>query len=748
MKEKNAGLNRSLTIIGSFLLILIAVCCTMGAIISAFSFSVDIRALYPIWIIAAAALAAFASFLHGKGILILTLPVLVVLFWKLPEFLEGAKWAVCFITSEYNKWLYVPVIFPDAYASQYELTLFFTVMGIILAYLLSISVCLQHSAYLTISFTVPIVSLTVVLIESTPDIRCFIGLLAVYLTLILSGSMHPDNFIKRGRDVSPALALALIILGVAYLIASPNNYKRGANIDNIDNYLRNSVERIGMEINKKGEGWPNIFSGQWRFDTENVAISNAGARTITNQSVLKVTASQAGTFYLRGFSMQSFDGREWHTGSYAQALQAESAQDGMPATIAAIYSWRYTGSGPSSVSMTIDRTGDSTGVTYQPYYCPNIPPIQGDPYTVDFYYIEDSIPGLYNILSSDESNESNSIALPDYKGRAPAAYTQIEKSTAEGLLQLALDAGIDPDADRATIVDMVAEYISSSARYTLTPYIIPDGEDFALHFLQTSKRGYCIHFATAATLMLRALDIPARFTSGFVVTVPEDSAEKTIEVTDRDAHAWVEVYYDGVGWIPLEVTPAGAGIGIPDGTPHSFTPSAPAAVPDPISPADETESSDLPEVDKPGVTDSDSGADLSQTPGQDGQSEQTDAENESDTVRPAGKAIIAISIVGVCIAAIILRRILMEKHRTKRFSQPDTNAAVIYAWRYVSRLSRRDKPTEDMEELASKARFSQHRITEEERKVMIDKTSELAKETFRKQNIFGIIWLKYIRARL
>lgn len=88
------------------------------------------------------------------------------------------------------------------------------------------------------------------------------------------------------------------------------------------------------------------------------------------------------------------------------------------------------------------------------------------------------------------------------------------------------------------------------------------------YFLNTSGEGYCVHFASAATLMLQAMDIPARYASGYVV-FPKDF-EKTEEgytavVTDARAHAWVEVYVDGFGWVPYEVTPGFSGAEAPEG---------------------------------------------------------------------------------------------------------------------------------------------------------------------------------------
>ena len=79
----------------------------------------------------------------------------------------------------------------------------------------------------------------------------------------------------------------------------------------------------------------------------------------------------------------------------------------------------------------------------------------------------------------------------------------------------------------------------------------PRDEDFVLHFLTQSRQGYCVHFASAAAVMLRALDIPARYVSGYVAVVQGGRAD----VPDSAAHAWVEYYLDGFGWLPLEATP-------------------------------------------------------------------------------------------------------------------------------------------------------------------------------------------------
>ena len=748
---------RSLSIYGSFLLILAAVCCAIGALISAFSFRVNAQLAFFVWLCAAIALTATATRWRVKGILALTLPVLAIILWRLPEIIEGAKWVIFYITSEYNKWLHVPVFFSGADAMPNEVTLFFIMAGTVLAFFITIAICLQRSVFLTLFFTAPIIFLTVVLTESTPDVRFFMGLIAVYLTLIISGSLQPGSDIaKNVQSVFPALSLSMFLICIAYIIALPGSYTRGNFIGDIDSYLRRAAERTGLDINKKGTGWPAGIPGQWRFDTEHVGVADAGSRIITDQSILEITATRAGTLYLKGFSMQSFNGRDWRLSSDTHPLNA--LPNAMPALIADVYSHLNPARAPAGASLTINQTGDSSNVPYQPYYslplASNISIIRTTddsrsmayqvyygqphsqtpsyPYTVDYFHIENSVSWLSNAF------EDSYPYLADYYAqmRVQPVYTQIEDSTAEGLRRLALDAGIDPNAGRAAVADMVADYVSSAARYTLTPYIIPDGEDFTLHFLQTSKRGYCIHFATAATLMLRALDIPARFTSGFAVTITAENVGNTVVLTDRNAHAWVEVYYDYIGWIPLEVTPPHPGIGgIFGGMPHSGGGSGVAVWEssgeyyDEIYPDDYYEFYYWEDLHLQGLE----------------SSAASGAQGGSDSTGPIGRIIIVASCIAAAIAAVAIRRSVARKRREKRFAQQDTNAAVIYAWRYITRLSRWDNPPKETEDMALKARFSQHRITEEERTIMIDKALEYAAVTYRRHDPHQRLWLKYIR---
>lgn len=90
---------------------------------------------------------------------------------------------------------------------------------------------------------------------------------------------------------------------------------------------------------------------------------------------------------------------------------------------------------------------------------------------------------------------------------------------------------------------------------TLADPITVDGEplDPISHFL-TTRQGYCTQFATAMVMMARSLDIPARLALGFLPGEIEEDGSRTIVASN--AHAWPELYIDGLGWTRFEPTPA------------------------------------------------------------------------------------------------------------------------------------------------------------------------------------------------
>jgi transglutaminase-like putative cysteine protease len=79
-------------------------------------------------------------------------------------------------------------------------------------------------------------------------------------------------------------------------------------------------------------------------------------------------------------------------------------------------------------------------------------------------------------------------------------------------------------------------------------------------FVTRTQSGYCQHFAGAMALMLRYLGIPARVAAGFT-SGAYDADRATWRVNDRNAHTWVEVWFDHYGWLPFDPTPGRGNLG-------------------------------------------------------------------------------------------------------------------------------------------------------------------------------------------
>jgi transglutaminase-like putative cysteine protease len=104
--------------------------------------------------------------------------------------------------------------------------------------------------------------------------------------------------------------------------------------------------------------------------------------------------------------------------------------------------------------------------------------------------------------------------------------------------------------DKSAAIEL---YLRTRFGYTLTQPDPPPKDPLA-YFLLHRREGHCEYFATAMTVMVRSLGIPARYINGFLLGEYNDVADSYI-VRGSDAHSWVEVYFPQYGWIPFDPTP-------------------------------------------------------------------------------------------------------------------------------------------------------------------------------------------------
>jgi len=127
---------------------------------------------------------------------------------------------------------------------------------------------------------------------------------------------------------------------------------------------------------------------------------------------------------------------------------------------------------------------------------------------------------------------------PEIDQRIP----RLAKSASEGALT---------PYDQAVALE---NFLRTKYSYTLNLTKAPSGDPLA-HFLFETRAGHCEYFASAMTVMLRTLGIPAREVNGFLPGEYNDLGGDYI-VRASDAHSWVEAYFPGNGWIVFDPTPA------------------------------------------------------------------------------------------------------------------------------------------------------------------------------------------------
>lgn len=159
----------------------------------------------------------------------------------------------------------------------------------------------------------------------------------------------------------------------------------------------------------------------------------------------------------------------------------------------------------------------------------------------------------------------------------PQSAAQKQYSEAEEVYRaFVYDNYTKPDADLTKLINQIfwKDYDSKSDgiysalnqvrtklrqnyRYTKSPETAPEGKDPIEWFLTTSHKGNQMLYASAAVEAFRVHGIPARYVEGYYVGASrmEGSSHGKVSITGKNAHAWVEVYFDGIGWKAIDVTP-------------------------------------------------------------------------------------------------------------------------------------------------------------------------------------------------
>jgi transglutaminase-like putative cysteine protease len=145
---------------------------------------------------------------------------------------------------------------------------------------------------------------------------------------------------------------------------------------------------------------------------------------------------------------------------------------------------------------------------------------------------------------------------PKWSKEDRAEYLALPKDPRYGELAKEIVKPIPPDmlADPMVSAYAITSWLGKNGIYSLRSKHA-GAEDPTAHFLFGDKTGYCVHFAHAAVYLMRALGVPSRVATGYAVEESARQGGSAVLISSGAAHAWPEVYLDGVGWVVFDVQP-------------------------------------------------------------------------------------------------------------------------------------------------------------------------------------------------
>lgn len=417
----------------------------------------------------------------------------------------------------------------------------------------------------------------------------------------------------------------------------------------------------------------------WRYEkTEEVLpegnLSEPVTKTESTDTILSVTADTVQTLYLRGFVGDTYENGEWSTlGAEAAAEEKDLFywlhQSGFYPQSQLATAARLMGNYQSG-SVSVQNLAGCSLYRYEP--CTVLPERAGltknkiQPSTLEtnglrgergysYETVSDAqtiLPELLDFLQNDTSDGVKSYLQME------SAYREFVYSyalTVPAEFRAQLGAVLDSCCESYGPADSLTKEQAQTAALAFLESCFDGSGDIALPLADTAD-GTTYQYATVAALALRYYGIPARYVEGYTVKTTEN---EPTSVDASAAGAWVEVYQDGIGWLPLALTP-----GLED-----------------LS-AEQTESGIKPvgagkegNGDGPRVTE---GQELEKDNAEPDNSEGSTPDGGQRTGllhKPAFWIILIAALLLLLLAAVFIRHAVILKKRNEAFTQEDQSAA-------------------------------------------------------------------------
>lgn len=599
-----------------------------------------------------------------------------------------ANYAINKLLEQYSVYLSVYSNIKFASYIANDATGFFVLLSLILnglfSFLISRIKSIKIAGLLSIALLVP----CFVLVNTLPDLVPLLIIFTVLFALYFSSQTRQLNYAHSGVITAVCAVILAVLITVLAVINPVADYERPKWQDN----MLNTVQTLtGMKTYNGSGKISSALAEVGNNVSSEVDFSNAGALKQTGTKVMTVVTDLNGRIYLKGMSYANYENNKWSVLTDEQAN--DYPQDFQAFIMTANYQERST--------VTID-TVNKESIVYTPYYLASINDTFSPVCDVLVSNSDKATNYSMSVMPFSESELDNfsmdfSSQVYDYDNFVKNYYLKLPYDTKLAMLKIAEENNLT-GVSTQNIPQAVKQFVSHSASYSLNTQKVPDGRDVAEWFLNDAETGYCMHFANATAVMLRALGVPARYVTGYCANVVDGKAT----VTSDNAHAWVEYFDERIGWIPLDAT--SSDFEVPQATESVQTTTQAQTTSPTVQPTTQAQNT------KPVKT-----------------------EVKAKISTPA----IIVIIILLIIALEILRIIFIRYYREYSFTHKDYKSRVICIYRYLNKLSVHSKIRipKKIENICTKAKFSTHNISDEEYKIVLNYVLTFRNKTIGKMPI-------------
>lgn len=457
--------------------------------------------------------------------------------------------------------LYDGMVYAENIKNRYmSVTMFSVFMSLIAVVLINIQV--SHNLHLR-KVTVLIIPIYFIIfyLKIVPSVVYLFLMLAGFLmcyfvemTSMANPKVEVEGLGRQiGKIIKPVCIITLVVTGGFSSIINPDRFHNmkfnQVSIEKIDNFAKDlALYGAGALFNMSDSG-AGLNEGR---------LGNVARVRPDYQTDLKITYAPYANepLYLRGYVSMNYGDNQWEKyddpSIFEKGNQLKELYDSKNT---------YIGKGRMDIEILDEAYTDKN---FYPYYSEYATFDREDNNLSGTFYYRDDYDMAVKLPEVDVEEGFLTVN--------PSTYAAVAKACNEAKLK----------GDPIDIAYGICDYFQENYTYTLNPGYMFGRSDYISYFLTRSKKGFCAHFASAATMMFRYMGIPARYVEGYALSFNEmlvegeltdkkysdyyegftrlgETGVVEVEIPDAFAHAWVEIYVEGKGWICVDPTPAASG---------------------------------------------------------------------------------------------------------------------------------------------------------------------------------------------